>query len=339
MSRRYQAAAAAAIVFAAAVAAFLLNDAAPSRDWQLRKVYVPKGSTTAQIVRLMEEGGALRHPLAFRLLVAATVTGRKLQYGEYTFPTPPDALDVWRKVVSGDVTKFAVTVPEGSNLFDIAELLEEDDLVEADAFLAAASSQGLLRSLEIPGKSAEGFLFPDTYQFVKYMTPEEILEIMARRFRQAVTPEMEKAAGESGLSLSELVTIASIIEKETGVDEEKPLVSSVIRNRMALGMPLQMDPTVIYGLRKFDDELTRKDLRTPHPYNTYLNKGLPPGPIANPGLSALEAALAPAKTKYLYFVSRNDGSHEFSETMESHARAVASYRQRKREEERESATN
>lgn len=333
MSRRPPAAVAAVLVLIGALGAFLLSDSAPSRDWQLRKVYVPKGSSTAQIVRLMEAGGVLRHPLAFRLLVAATMTGQRLQHGEYTFPAPPSALDVWRKVVSGDVTKFSVTIPEGSNLFDVAEILKGYGLVDPKAFLEKASAPGLLGSLGIPGPTAEGFLFPDTYPLVKYMTPEEILEIMARRFRKAFTPEMEKEAEAEGLSLRQVVTIASIIEKETAVEAEKPLVSAIIRKRIALGMPLQMDPTVIYGLRTFDDDLTRKDLRTPNPYNTYLNKGLPPGPIANPGLSSLKAALSPAKTGYLYFVSRNDGSHEFSETLAGHEKAVASYR-RKREKER-----
>lgn len=338
MPRRVFAAAAAGLVAAVLLAAFVLVDAAPSRDWTLRKVYVPKGSSMPQVVRLMEEGGVLRHPLAFRVLVRLTMTGRRLQYGEYTFPSPPSALDVFRKVVSGDVTRFSVTVPEGSNLFDIARILGEHGLVEPAEFLEAASSRSLLSSLGIPGDTAEGFLFPDTYQLVKYMTPEEILEIMARRFHEAARA-IEEPARRAGLSMHEVVTVASIIEKETSVEEEKPLVSAVIRNRIARGMPLQMDPTVIYGLRKFDAELTKKDLRTPGPYNTYLNKGLPPGPIANPGLSSLKAALFPAKTDYLYFVSRNDGSHTFSETLSGHETAVASYRKKKRDEERQKAAN
>lgn len=338
MFRRTMATAAAFFLSLSALALFLLSDSAPSRDWQLKTVVVPKGSSASQVARLMEEGGVLRHPFAFRLLVAATTTGRRLQYGEYTFPAPPSAIDVWRKVVSGDVTKFVVPVPEGSNIFDIAEALASRGLVAREEFLKAAASPRLVASLDLPGPTAEGFLFPDTYEFVKFMTAEEMLEIMVKRFRRAFTPEMAKAASQAGLSLREVVTIASIIEKETSVPEEKPLVSAVIRRRLALGMPLQMDPTVIYGLRCFDRELTRKDLRVPGPYNTYLNKGLPPGPISNPGLASLHAALYPAKTNYLYFVSRNDGSHTFSETIDAHAKAVASYR-RKKEREREGAAD
>jgi len=314
---------------AALLVLFLLTDARPARDWRLRTVYIPRGSSASRVARLMEEGGVLEHPLVFRLLVAATMSGRHLQYGEYTFPTPPSALDVWRKLASGDVTRFAVTIPEGATLFDVAAILASFGLVSPDDFLAAASSRTLLASLRLPGPTAEGFLFPDTYQFVKYMTPEEIIGIMVARFRRAFTPDLEKAAHEAGLSVGEAVTIASIIEKETAVPAEKPLVSAVIRRRLALGMPLQMDPTVIYGLRAFDRELTRKDLQTPTPYNTYVHRGLPPGPIANPGIDSLRAAVFPARTNYLYFVSRNDGSHTFSETIEGHARAVASYREKR----------
>jgi UPF0755 protein len=209
----------------------------------------------------------------------------------------------------------------------------EQSLAEPEGFLAAAASPAALERLEIPAGSAEGYLSPDTYYLVKPITPEEILETMVRMFRRKFTPEMERKAKAAGLSVHEVVTIASIIEKETGIDREKPLVSAVIRRRLALGMPLQMDPTVIYGAKRFDGKVTRKDLLAPGPYNTYLNRGLPPGPIANPGRSSLEAALAPAEADYLYFVSRNDGSHTFSKTLEEHNRAVEEYRKGVREED------
>ncbi|HEX2719743.1 MAG TPA: endolytic transglycosylase MltG, partial [Candidatus Deferrimicrobium sp.] len=212
-------------------------------------------------------------------------------------------------------------------------LLEEKKLATAKAFLATAASPAVLRRLEIPGESAEGYLFPDTYTLVKPVTPEEILEFMVRQFRRKAPPDAEKQAGEAGLSMHQVVTIASIIEKETGLEEEKPIVSAVIRRRLALGMPLQMDPTVIYGVKRFDGTVTRKDLRTAGPYNTYLNLGLPPGPIANPGLASLAAALNPSKTEYLYFVSKNDGSHTFSRTLPEHLRAVEQFRRAAREDE------
>ncbi|MBP2676903.1 MAG: aminodeoxychorismate lyase, partial [Deltaproteobacteria bacterium] len=265
----------------------------------------------------------LPHPLAFRALVLLTFTGRRLHYGEYAFPTPPSAFEAWRRLVRGDVIKYEVTVHPGANLYDVAELLEKKRLAKAGAFLAAATSPAVLRRLEIPAESAEGYLFPDSYIFVKPVTPEEILEFMVRQFRRKAPLDAQKPAGEAGLTLHQIVTIASIIEKETGVEEEKPIVSAVIRRRLALGMPLQMDPTVIYGAKRFDGTVTRKDLRTAGPYNTYLNLGLPPGPIANPGLASLVAAMNPSKTEYLYFVSNNDGSHTFSRTLPEHLRAVA----------------
>lgn len=325
--------AALAVLAAALLSAFLLFDTHPTGSWEGKLVLVPKGSQLPEVVKILREGGLLPHPLAFRALVLLTFSGRRLHYGEYAFPTPPSAFKAWRKLVRGDVIKYEVTVPPGTNLYDVAKLLEEKKLATAEAFLATATSPAVLGRLEIPGESAEGYLFPDSYIFVKPVTPEEILEFMVRQFHRKVPPDAEKQAKEAGLSLHQIVTIASIIEKETGVKEEKPLVSAVIRKRLALGMLLQMDPTVIYGVKRFDGTVTRKDLRTAGPYNTYLNRGLPPGPIANPGLAALTAALNPSKAEYLYFVSRNDGSHKFSRTLPEHNRAAEQFRRAAREDE------
>jgi UPF0755 protein len=316
-----------------AALAFLLLDA-PSRDgWTAKKVIVPKGSALPQIVGHLSKEGVLLHPLVFQGLVIVSGKGKQLHFGEYKFQAPPSAWVIWRKLVDGDVTKSEVTIAEGSTIFDIARILSERELIDAAEFVKAAQAPEVLGRLGIEGPSAEGFLFPDTYVIVKAMTAEDILEAMVRQFRKKLTPEIAKTAKESGLSIRDVVTIASIIEKETGVEEEKPLVSAIIRKRLALGMPLQMDPTVIYGLQRFGSELTKKDLRTPSPYNSYLNKGLPPGPIANPGLSSLRAAVLPADADYLYFVSRNDGSHRFSRTLAEHNRAVALFRKSESEKE------
>lgn len=311
---------------AAGVLVFLLLGRPSQEGWGLKKVRIPKGSSYPEIVRILGEEGVLRHPAVFRVVVAATMTGTKLQHGEYAFPAPPSPLEVWRKITVGDVAKYHVAIPDGSTLYDIARTLGELELADPGVFVAAATSRGLVNRLGIPADTAEGFLFPDTYLLVKDMKEEEILRIMSRRFTQKFPPDPEESDPADGFTRNEIVTIASIIEKETGVEAEKPLVSAVIRRRLALGMPLQMDPTVIYGLRKFGKPLTKKDLLTPNPYNTYLNRGLPPGPIANPGLSSLVAAMQPAETKYLYFVSRNDGTHRFSETLAEHNHAVAEYR-------------
>jgi UPF0755 protein len=331
--RRTGRTAALAFLATALLSAFLLFDTQPTGSWDGKLVLIPKGSPLPEVVGILRESGVLPHPQAFRALVLLTFSGRRLHYGEYAFPTPPSAFEAWRRLVRGDVIKYEVTVHPGANLFDVAELLEKNKLVTAETFLAAAASPAVLRRLGIPGESAEGYLFPESYIFVKPVTPEEILEFMVRQFRRKVPPDAEERAMSAGLSLHQVVTIASIVEKETGVAGEKPIVSAVIRNRLDLGMPLQMDPTVIYGVKRFDGTVTREDLRTVGPYNTYLNRGLPPGPIANPGQAALEAALAPSKAEYLYFVSNNDGSHTFSRTLPEHNRAVERFRRAAREDE------
>lgn len=294
-------------------------------NWQLKKIRIPPGSRYPEIVAILTDGGVLRFPAVFRVLVTVTGTGTDLQHGEYIFPAPPSAFGLWRKITSGDVARYQVTIPEGANLYDIARILGEMELVDPDSFLSGATSTGMASRLDIPGDTTEGFLFPDTYLFVKDMRVEQILRVMVRAFHENFTSEMEREAVAKGLTIKEVVTIASIIEKETGVAAEKPLISSVIHRRLRLGMPLQMDPTVIYGLKKFNGNLTRKDLRADNRYNTYRNPGLPPGPISNPGLSSLVAALNPADTRFLYFVSKNDGSHEFSNTLAEHNRAVDAY--------------
>lgn len=332
-SRRIARGVSLAVLAVALLSAFLLFDTHPTGNWEGKLVLVPKGSPAPEVVEILREGGVLPHPLVFRALVLLTFSGRQLHYGEYAFPTPPSAFETWRRLVRGDVIKYEVTVPPGANLYDVAELLEKKKLAKAEAFLTTAASPAVLRRLEIPGESAEGYLFPDSYIFVKPVTPEEILEFMVRQFRRKVPPDAEKEAREAGLSLHQVVTIASIIEKETGVEEEKPIVSAVIRRRLDLDMPLQMDPTVIYGVKRFDGTVTRKDLRTAGPYNTYLTRGLPPGPISNPGPASLAAALNPSKAEYLYFVSRNDGSHTFSRTLQEHNHAVEQFRRAVREDE------
>lgn len=322
--------AAAAFFTVAYLFLFLVSARPPLDQWRVTKVFIPKGSTFPEIEKILAEKGALRYPLAFRILVIGTMTGTKLQHGEYALPSPPSAIELWRKLVRGDVAKYQVTIPGGSTLSDIAETLGTLELANPSEFLTAAVSPSLTSRMGIPGNTLEGYLFPDTYIMVKDMSPEEILGVMVRRFRRKFTPEMESKAAKDGFTLHQIVTIASIIEKEAGLAQEKPLVSEVIRKRLSINMPLQMDPTVIYGLKKFGGDLTRKDLRTPNPYNTYRNRGLPPGPICNPGLSSLTAAVEPAETDYLYFVSRNDGSHQFSRTLQDHNRAVAVYQKGKK---------
>lgn len=314
---------------AAAAIAWLLLVPGPREGTWPRTVYIPKGASTGDVVRILRGAGLVRHPRFFRLFVVGTLTAGRLQHGEYRFKEPPSAYEAWQMILKGEVARWGVTIPEGSNLYDVARILGEGGITDERAFIRAATSPAVAARLCVPGKTLEGFLFPDTYNLVRYMEPEAVAAIMVRRFRERFTPDLEERGNRDGFSLAETVTIASIIEKETGKPEEKPLVSAVIRKRLALGMPLQMDPTVIYGLMRFGGDLTRKDLAAPGPYNSYVNRGLPPGPITNPGIDALKAAVDPAVADYLYFVSRNDGSHVFSRTLEEHNRAVAAFQKRR----------
>jgi UPF0755 protein len=218
-----------------------------------------------------------------------------------------------------------VTIPEGYNVRMISALLAEKGLGDADRFEELAMDTEFSRSLGIPSDTLEGFLFPDTYSWPKGLSEEDILRRMTAKYKTVFTKTMRSRAQELGMTELEAVTLASIIEKETGAPEEREQVSAVFHNRLKKGYRLQTDPTVIYGLEDFDGNLTKKDLRTDHPYNTYTRSGLPAGPIANPGKASLEAALNPAKVSYLYFVSRGDGTHVFSDTLVEHNKAVAIY--------------
>jgi UPF0755 protein len=218
-----------------------------------------------------------------------------------------------------------VTVREGLTVREIADLLASLEVGDRDKFLAETENPEILATFGLAGKGAEGYLFPDTYHFTPATPERDIVIAMAERFRKRSEPLLAQHEGATPLTWHQIVTLASIIEKETGVEEERSLVSAVFHNRLKRGMPLQSDPTVIYGLKNFDGNLTRKDMLKATPYNTYRIAALPPGPICNPGISSIKAALSPADVPYLYFVSRNDGTHLFSEKFEAHKEAVKTY--------------
>ena len=288
-------------------------------------VHIPRGTPFGQIVSLLDRNGLARSRILLRVMGFVTNASLRVKAGEYEFTRAMPPREILRKLVEGDVKKHPVVVPEGFTVRKIAARLAAEGLVEEKEFLRLAGDRRLLADLNIPAPNAEGFLFPDTYIFDREMDAAAIMKKMAAQFRVKVTAEMTDKAGEQGLSLVQWVTLASIIEKETGLKSEMPLVAAVFRNRLKNKMPLQSDPTVIYGIENFDGNLTRRHLERQNPYNSYLNRGLPPGPICSPGLDALRAALNPAPVKYLYFVSRNDGSHHFSETLPEHSRAVRKY--------------
>lgn len=311
------------------VSGWILLSTPEKAGWTPKKILIPRGTSTRDAARIFAEAGVLRTPLGLRAIAFVTGTSRTLMSGEYIFEEPPSTYLVWRKMVRGEVVLYTVVVPEGSNIFDIARIVQDEGLLPASEVVAAASDPEEVRHLGLPGPTAEGYLFPDTYLFVKPVTPHELLTRMTKRFDEVFEAGMKARAGQRGLSVRETVTIASIIEKETGREDERAIISAVIRNRLKLGMPLQMDPTVVYGSGRFGKRIRRVDLKdAANPYNTYTKKGIPPGPISNPGKASLDAALAPADSPYIYFVSRNDRSHIFSVSLSDHAKAVLQFQPR-----------
>ncbi|HTZ39056.1 MAG TPA: endolytic transglycosylase MltG [Syntrophales bacterium] len=288
-------------------------------------VFIPRGTSFPRVVNLLDEKGLIRSRLAFRAMAWFTNAPQQIKAGEYEFPRAMTAADILQKLIHGDVKFYRIVVPEGFTVRLIADRLGGQGLVNEKEFLRLARDREFLATLQIPTASAEGFLFPDTYNIDRTMDARTIMKMMAGQFWTKVTSEMIAKANAQKLSLKDWVTLASIIEKETGRKDEMPLVSAVFHNRLRIKMPLQSDPTVIYGIENFDGNLTRKHLERQNPYNSYLNRGLPPGPICNPGLDALSAALNPAPVHYFYFVSRNDGSHQFSVNLAEHNRAVRKY--------------
>lgn len=316
----------------------LLYALVPSPGVEASKtVTIEKGLTFKQIARTLEKDGIIHGATRFVLLGRIVNAEPKVKAGEYSFDLPISHWDVLEKIIEGRVKTYRVTIPEGYTLSQMGDLLESHGIVSKEAFLEAASSPETLSQYQIEAPNLEGYLFPDTYTWSKEADPRAVVRFCLDRFVQMFTPGMATRASEMGFTQGEIITIASIIEKETADPRERPLVSAVIHNRLKKGMPLQSDPTVIYGLPDFNGNLTRQDLRRYSPYNTYVITGLPPGPISNPGTDSITAALSPAPVDYLYFVSKNDGTHHFSSTLKEHNEAVNTYqRRRKKPEEQKS---
>jgi UPF0755 protein len=271
----------------------------------------------------LQAAGVVRHALVLRLWARWNGLDRLVRSGEYRFDQALSPLDVLALLRSPMSALHRVTIPEGSTVTQVATLLASAGFGGADQFLCLARDPHFLLSLDVPGSGLEGYVFPDTYAFAWSTPPEQILRTMVERFREQTSP-LQPLRLDAGMSEPGMVILASIVEKETGAADERPLVSAVFHNRLQLGMPLQSDPTATYG-RDIHGLPTAADVAVESLYNTYLHAGLPPGPICNPGLAALRAALAPAKVPYLYFVSRNDGTHAFSRTLDEHNRAVARF--------------
>lgn len=291
-------------------------------------VEIPRGASSRQMARLLEENGVIRSATHFMVL-RAWRSKDVLQAGEYQFQQPLSVWDAFDKLASGLVMLHPLTAPEGLTRFDIAKLVGQAGFGTEQEFLALTEDPAPIRDLFPKAASLEGCLYPETYRFPRSATSREVLDAMLGAFRAAF--EKARAGSDTKLEPYEALTLASLIEKETGVDAERPLVSSVYYNRMRLGMLLQCDPTIIYGLLlegRYRGRIYESDIRNPHAYNTYVHAGLPPGPIANPGLESLQAAYHPADSDYLYFVAQAAGkpSHVFSKSLQAHNQAVAQYR-------------
>ncbi len=286
-------------------------------------VNIPPRTGTVGIAAALEGGGVVRSRWAFAAL--REVEGGTLKAGEYRFVQPASMLEVYQRLRRGDVFTVQVVIPEGYNLFDVAGAVEAAGLAPREEFLEAATANvALIRAWDPKAVSLEGYLFPDTYRFSRHATPAMMLGAMTRRFGQ-----MALRLGLAGPEVPRIVTLASLVEREVHVDAERPVVAGVFENRLRLGMPLQTDPAVVYAsmLRgTWTGVIHQSELRSGSPYNTYAHSGLPPGPICNPGVASLRAALQPARTSYLYFVANADGSTHFATSLEEHNANVAAYR-------------
>jgi UPF0755 protein len=288
-------------------------------------VDIPAGTGTAGMAARLAQAGVVQSATMFRAAVWVRGAGRRLQAGEYRFDRAMTATEVVDRIARGDVYLRSITFREGLSIRQMAALFEEKGFGTAASFVAAASNPERIRGLDPQAEDLEGYLFPDTYSLPRRATAETLVARMVGQFARAMTPDLQARARARGLDVRQLVTLASIVEKETGKADERPLVAAVYSNRLKIGMGLQCDPTVIYALERagrYDGNIRKGDLAIDSPYNTYRYAGLPPGPIAAPGKASLEASADPAPAPYLYFVSRNDGSHAFASTLDEHNRNV-----------------
>jgi len=289
---------------------------------------VKSGMTLKQVSQELFRQNLIRSANAFQAIALIQDKEKLIKVGEYYISPSMLPAEILQRITSGKTVLHSITIPEGYRITEIANLLEEKDLADKNIFLQQAKNVELLEG--IPTSSLEGYLFPDTYHFGKRTTEAAIINKMVETFKErALKQEFLKRAEDLGFSYHEIITLASLIEKETGKDSERKQISSVFHNRLKKNMLLQTDPTVIYAIDIFDGNIRKRDLNIDSPYNTYRYKGLPPGPIANPGLKSIIAALYPATTSNLYFVSKQDGSHKFSATLNEHNRAVQKYQLRK----------
>ena len=318
-----------AIVLMAGVGAYWVQARLhePFRGYSTPEVFVdiPPGSGPARIGERLVEAGVVADPWIFRAGLWQSGRARVLKAGEYRFDAPMDTLAVIDKIARGDVYKRLLTFREGLTIREMAQVFEERGFGKADAFLKAATNVALVSDIDPAARDLEGYLFPETYSLPRDTPASAVIEQMVGNFKSVLSQDVLAGAKAQGLSVRQLVTLASLVEKETAASSERPVVAAVYRNRMKINMGMQADPTVIYALElagKYRGNLTKENLQFDSPYNTYRYPGLPPGPIASPGKASVEAAAKPADVDYLYFVSKNDGTHVFASTLADHNKNV-----------------
>jgi len=299
-----------------------------SDDSQLQVFEVVPGMTLKKVSQELSRQNLIRSASAFQAIALIQDKQKHIMVGEYHVSPSMLPADILRRITSGKTVLYPITIPEGYRITEIADLLVKHGLADKENFLQQTKNMELVTG--VPADSLEGYLFPETYHFGKFTTEATLVKIMIDTFKErALKKEFLQRARKIGFTYHEIITLASLIEKETGKDSERKQISSVFHNRLKKNMPLQTDPTVIYAIENFDGNIRKRDLKIDSPYNTYRYKGLPPGPIASPGLKSIVAALYPETTTNLYFVSRQDGSHQFSATLNEHNRAVQKYQLRR----------
>lgn len=300
-------------------------------------VVIEPGESAKSAAARLEAAGVIRSELFFRLLVRLRGEGGRIHAGEYYFDSPLSPGQVLDRLIRGDVVRHRLTIPEGLRIDEVAELVEASGFGERGRLLEQARRIELIRDIDPHARDLEGYLFPDTYFFARGTPESRIVEEMVAGFRRALTSGRLERMSDLGLTVREAVTIASLVEEEAQVDEERARIAAVFHNRLRRGMRLQCDPTVVYALareNRYRGEIYRSDLSYESPYNTYVSPGLPPGPICSPGALSIDAAIFPAATEDLYFVVSGPGRHAFSKSREDHDRAVSKYRQEQRRRRR-----
>lgn len=293
------------------------------------EIYIPRGSNFSYIASVFKEKGIIKNELIFKITGRILGIEKRARAGYYLISKDMTLLEVLEKLLKGKIIEYTLTVVEGDSIFEIADKLSKLNPDFGRQLLEIKNDKDFLKKLNIDAPSLEGYLFPATYTIPKGMDLKEILSMMVKKFWSIYDESLLEKTRKMGWTVNKVITLASIIEKEAKLEEEKPLISAVYHNRLKLGMPLQADPTAIYGIKRFKEGVKKKDLLNKTPYNTYIIKGLPPGPIASPSLSSIKAALNPANISYLYFVAKGDGSHVFSSSYDNHISAINKIRNNK----------